>query len=146
MENFLKLFQAVHVVRKLEKTITNSFIPELGKLSQHAKAEDKTGCHSCPLRITGRGTPITVTKEKTLDHRPDFKCQHPGTERAALSCLPMPCCMLDLPHSPGATCTAQHSSGLHVSNKVNVQTLPLITAAKPPQAQRYRQVSREDCC
>lgn len=67
MENFLKLFQSVNVVRKLEKTLTNSFIPELGKLSQHAKAEDKTGCHICPLRITGRDTPIT--EEKPLDHR-----------------------------------------------------------------------------
>lgn len=57
-----------------------------------------------------------------------------------LHCVPGSLC------SPGPTCTAQPSSGLHVSAKVNVQTLPLITAAKPPQAQSCRWVSRRDCC
>lgn len=42
------------MVRKFDKTLTTkSFIPELGKLSQHVKAEDRTGCHTRSFRITG---------------------------------------------------------------------------------------------
>lgn len=57
-----------------------------------------------------------------------------------------PCSTVCQAHSAHQDLPAQPSSGLHISAKVNVQTLPLITAAKPPQAQSCRWVSRRDCC
>lgn len=83
------------MVRKSEQTSGyESIIPELGKLSQHVKAEDKTGCHIRPFRTTGSSAHVDVlgmlfSQKHSHQHRKRpqatgfSKCWHPSTTRRA---------------------------------------------------------------